>query len=54
MLGFSMAHHLGFSVLSTRASPTGRLRGRFLRAMLNSVQQGEAQTMSKCPGSRAL
>ena len=33
---------------------TGRLRGRFLRAMLNSVQQGEAHTMSKCPGSKAL
>ena len=39
------------SVFSTRASPTCRLRGRFLSAMLNSVQQGEAQTMSKCPGS---
>ena len=26
------------NVLSTRASPTGRLRGRFLRAMLNHVE----------------
>ena len=42
------------SVLSTRASPTGRLRGRLLRAMLNSVQQGRGPDHVEVPGLEGL
>ena len=50
-----MAHHLGrkFSMISrvrsTSRSPASRFLGRFVRALLYSVQTGLAHTKSKCP-----
>ena len=37
-------------VFRTRRSPSSSPRGRRVRALENSVQTGEAQIKSKCPG----
>ena len=37
-------------VFRTRRSPSSSRRGRRVRALENSVQTGEAQMKSKCPG----
>ena len=37
-------------VFRARRSPSSSRRGRRVRALENSVQTGEAQIKSKCPG----
>ena len=41
-------------VFRTRRSPSSSRRGRRVRALENSVQTGDAQIKSKCPGGYVL